>query len=36
MEKDLGDRASGKAVVGEVGEKAEGDIGGLTLLDVVP
>lgn len=32
--KDLEDRDSGEAVIGEVGEKAAGDIGGLTLLDV--
>lgn len=35
IEKDFEDRASGDSVIGEVGEKAEGDIGGLTLLDVV-
>jgi hypothetical protein len=32
--KDLGDRASGTGVLGEAGEKAEGDIDGLALLDI--
>lgn len=31
----MDDRVSGEAVIEEVGEKAEGDMGGLTLLEVV-
>ncbi len=33
--KDFEDRASGEAVTEEEVEKADGDIGGLTLLDIV-
>lgn len=35
IEKAFEDRGSGEAFVGEVGSKADGDIGGLTLLDIV-
>ena len=33
FEKGFDGRASGEDVMGDIGEKAEGDIGGLTLLD---
>jgi hypothetical protein len=35
IEKDFDGRASGVDVVGEIDEKAEGDIGGLALLGIV-